>query len=238
MSYILQALKESEAKREANVAPDTEIRAPASERVAPPAAKRRFPLVWLLGGILIALAVVLALPIEPPTEATAESKPAGIGETPPEVIGSEPTSGSDSDKSALVGVKLVLNPPVEERRPLGAQTGSVPQSNVETQAEPSVAAIMRQPEVDTAPVESPEAPDPYAQIPYLRQLPAELQRSLPELRFSVHIYSESRAGRLVKLGDRMMREGQRLTPELSIEAIVPRGVVMRYREQLFKVPTR
>jgi general secretion pathway protein B len=72
--------------------------------------------------------------------------------------------------------------------------------------------------------------------PYLRQLPVEVQRVLPALNFSVHIYSDTPAARMVKLEDRVLREGQRVAPELDVVAIIPRAVVLRYRDQPFKVP--
>ena len=62
-----------------------------------------------------------------------------------------------------------------------------------------------------------------------------VQRSLPELKFSVHIYSEDPASRRVKIGERMMREGQRITPQVRLEEIIPKGVILSYQEYRFRM---
>ncbi|MFC6669209.1 general secretion pathway protein GspB [Marinobacterium aestuariivivens] len=72
-------------------------------------------------------------------------------------------------------------------------------------------------------------------MPYWRQLPVDVQRSLPELKFSVHIYSEDPASRRVKIGERMMREGQRITPQVRLEEIIPKGVILSYQEYRFRM---
>ncbi|MBV1787967.1 general secretion pathway protein GspB [Marinobacterium sp. D7] len=232
MSYILQALKESEAKREANAAPEAAVRAPEYDMTADPGGKKRHAFVWWLGGAVLAALVAGILLFKLPADASKEMA-VGSEPIPAPADAAAQGSASENEKSELVGVKLVLNPPAERKH---AATGDNP-STVKP-AETSKAFIRVPEKSAPAPAEAQIEPDPYANIPYLRQLPAEIQRELPELRFSVHIYAESRFDRRVKLGDRMMSEGQRVKPELRIEEIIPRGVVMRYREQLFKVPTR
>jgi hypothetical protein len=81
-----------------------------------------------------------------------------------------------------------------------------------------------------------EAPDPFADLPYMRQLPVEQQRELGEIRFTVHIYSDEPSSRMVKHGDRMLREGDFVRSGLRVEAIIPRAVVLQYRQTRFKVP--
>jgi general secretion pathway protein B len=77
--------------------------------------------------------------------------------------------------------------------------------------------------------------DPYAGVPYRRQLPVDVQRSLPELTFSVHIYAKDPASRRVKIGERMMSEGQRITPQVRLEEIIPKGVILSYQEHRFRM---
>jgi general secretion pathway protein B len=129
----------------------------------------------------------------------------------------------------LSGVKLVIDPPAAAR----AHAASSPQPE-----SPAAVATPASVSSEVAPeVAAPEpAPDPWANTPYLRQLPVEVQRALPALNFSVHIYSDTPAARMVKLEDRVLREGQRVAPELDVVAIIPRAVVLRYRDQPFKVP--
>jgi hypothetical protein len=64
---------------------------------------------------------------------------------------------------------------------------------------------------------------------YWRQLPLSVQRSLPSLDFTVHIYSENPASRMVKINGVAMREGQSVSRFLRLERITPNGVVMVYK---------
>lgn len=234
MSYILQALKESEAKREANAAPEAEVRAPESSVTVGPGGKKGHSFVWWLGGTVLAALVVGILLFKLPSDVSKEMAVGGEPMPAPVDVAAQ-NSTSENEKSELVGVKLVLDPPVERKHVTAQPTTDKPsQKLAETSNTFTRAPVQPAP----VPAEVQIEPDPYATIPYLRQLPADIQRELPELRFSVHIYSLSREGRLVKLGDRILREGAGVAPDLSIEEIIPRGVVMRYREQLFKVPTR
>ncbi len=145
----------------------------------------------------------------------------------------------ESGEPDMRGVKLIINTPTSQPvvnpRVAVSNTGDSGQKAgalVPTQrATPPKGAASDQ-------ATSTLAADPYADLPYLRQLPVATQREIPELKFSVHIYSESRSGRMVKLNGRMMREGQRVASDLSIEAIIPRAVVFNYSGQLFKVPAR
>ncbi|GGC02174.1 hypothetical protein GCM10011352_30470 [Marinobacterium zhoushanense] len=235
MSYILQALKESEAKRGANTSPEVEIQAPGSDIVAGSAVNKRISLGWWLGGAVLVSLVAGVVLIKLLPDAL-EAEDVGPQSIPAKQEQAEQRTVIDTDKSELVGVRLVLDAP-EERTPPVAQADAEPPSSTKA-AGPAKDFIRAPVQPGTEPVADQIQPDPYADLPYQRQLPAEIQRELPELRFSVHIYAESRESRLVKLGDRMMKEGQGVAPELRIEAIIPKGVVMRYREQLFKVPTR
>jgi general secretion pathway protein B len=72
-------------------------------------------------------------------------------------------------------------------------------------------------------------------VPYRRQLPVDVQRSLPELAFSVHIYSKDPASRRVKIGERMMREGQSITAQVRLEEIIPKGVILSYEDYRFRM---
>lgn len=248
MSYILQALKESEDRRgeqgrrsEAEPDPQTV----ATMMVAAPVRHQRRRWLLPLGLVLLAVFALLALKgeMDLSTPTATVSQEVTEARTATLTPGREKVSGHEID---MRGVKLVVNSPregaVQDRV---SEDGASSIASIKREAEHSVsrATIEREPSAagQSAPEEvatesPPVAPDPYTDLPYLRQMPVGLQRELPDMRFSVHIYSPSPESRMVKLGDRVLREGQRLTSEVTIEAIIPRGAVLRYREHRFKVP--
>ncbi len=239
MSYILDALKESDQQRR-----DADPQSAAGETLPGPVplrpARRYGILLWLL--LLVLAGAAIAWTFYTPAVVTeagrvSQANPVPVPEEEPERLGAQ----------ALSGVKLVLDGPA---RGAGSDSDSseppsaVSAARAATNAGPTDsgaprsragAAQVRSSAPAAAAAASP--PDPYAGLPYLRQLPVSIQRELPALSVSVHIYSEQPAGRMVKLNDRMMREGQRIAPGLQLEAIIPKGVVLSYKEYRFKLPT-
>jgi general secretion pathway protein B len=69
----------------------------------------------------------------------------------------------------------------------------------------------------------------------LWQLPAALRAGVPPLNFSLHVYSTRRDQRSIIINNRMMREGEYVNPQLALSAITPDGVVMKYRNEYFRV---
>lgn len=69
----------------------------------------------------------------------------------------------------------------------------------------------------------------------LWQLPAALRAGVPPLDFSLHVYSTQREQRSIIINNRMMREGEYVNPQLALSAITPDGVVMKYRNEYFRV---
>lgn len=80
-------------------------------------------------------------------------------------------------------------------------------------------------------------PAPQDELPTMRELSSAMRSALPKLPISVHVYSEEASGRFVIIGREKYREGDRLERELTLEAIAPGGIVLRYQDTAFCVPT-
>jgi hypothetical protein len=224
MSYIHDALKASSEQRKATQ-PMPEPIPPASSFMDDDQSGKRWPwgrtlLILLLGLLLYwiwrSADEPAQLPIHP-DGAEAVNPPS------PEQAVPEPD---------LSGVKIAIRQTPEPRtaaRP-SAPSPAVSSTPVTPQ---SVNPATTQ---DRAEPATTEAPDPFANLPYMRQLPVEQQRELGEIRFTVHIYSDEPSSRMVKHGDRMLREGDFVRSGLRVEAIIPRAVVLQYRQTRFKVP--
>jgi|GEM_PF-6150816 len=75
-------------------------------------------------------------------------------------------------------------------------------------------------------------------VPEITELPYSLQKSIPELVLSVHIYNIVKNARKVRINGKLLREGDAVSNGLSIQEITPYGVVFKYSGELFKVSLR
>lgn len=60
-------------------------------------------------------------------------------------------------------------------------------------------------------------------------LPADVQKQIPDLSFTSHIYSSDPSLRAVTINGRQVREGESLGNELTLVEITEDGVILRYR---------
>ena len=92
----------------------------------------------------------------------------------------------------------------------------------------------REGKIKKADKEDEEDPE-LAKIPFLRQLPAEVQQSIPELHISFHAYSIKPSSRLVSIDGKILREGQEAGENLTLERITVKGVVLDYNGRRFRL---
>lgn len=78
-------------------------------------------------------------------------------------------------------------------------------------------------------------PLPEKKLYKLSELPSSVRDSLPGFSITAFLYSDSPSGRMARINERMMREGQELEPGLRIEEIVSDGVILSYRKFRFFV---
>jgi general secretion pathway protein B len=71
--------------------------------------------------------------------------------------------------------------------------------------------------------------------PMLWELPTSITRSLPELQFTMHVYSDDAIRRLVRVNGGMYQELDQIYSDLLLEEITEEGVVMNYKGTRFRV---
>ena len=250
MSYILDALKNSDKERKKGPVPDLQSQ---PDRPLPPApvvprTVRRHPLPWISALVVVVLLAwllsrtvfndsdepatlpVVAEPvISPPAEMVL---PLVEAEKPP-----PPLQVDDDYLDELKDVQLDVAPVIEEE----ALESPVP---APLAADPS-AAISAELPVETVPVPEPEPiasaadppaeeaapaapPNPYAGIPHQHQLPSDVQRTLPELEVTVHIYSATPSARLVRINRRNYQEGDLVDDQVRLEEITQDGLILSF----------
>jgi general secretion pathway protein B len=67
----------------------------------------------------------------------------------------------------------------------------------------------------------------------IKELPADLKASLPELKMTVHSYNDQTQSRFVVINNKMFREGQFIGTDLKVEQITQKGVIFNLRGHRF-----
>jgi len=268
MSYILDALKNSDKERKKGSVPDLQSQA---DRLLPPApgptrpGRRRvlvaLPLlalavaaVWLVQKTVLTDSAGPATPaavaepeISPPVieapPVEAEAPPVEAEAPPAETdIPTAPVSVDDDYLDELRDVRLDVAPVVEEEafespapEPAAAEPPAVASEEpvIETAPAPEPAPV--DPVADQPAEETTAAAvtDPYEGILHQYQLPPDVQRALPELEITVHIYSATPSSRLVRINRRTLQEGEEVEDNLTLEEITPDGLILSFGDQRY-----
>jgi general secretion pathway protein B len=256
MSYILDALKRSEKKRMQGTVPDVLT---AQEIVYHgPKARRIWPYIIIAALIINALAVVWFAPwkskksgavVESGVVTKLASKE---GDTVPVSVEKMASAGatapaqSDGDAAKLR----------EETKPVhGADVTRQHPPAVKDEGQKKMSAIHK-PETDakvtheTAPEAPPEIPattapaepkHPVDVLPVpnkvysLGELPLSVQQKLPSFGISVFLYSDDPSSRMVKINNKMLREGDYLSEGLKLEEINQNSLILSYQSFRFRV---
>ena len=78
------------------------------------------------------------------------------------------------------------------------------------------------------------APEPES-LPLLADLPFSTRSMLPELKLRGHVYSETPSQRMIMVNTSIVREGDTITPDLSLVEISEDGLILRFRDTLFRI---
>ncbi|AEY00195.1 hypothetical protein GU3_02190 [Oceanimonas sp. GK1] len=211
MSYILDALKQSERRRNSR----TMVSGPVSPaEISPPPTlpfyRRRGP--WLLLILLLALPLGIGLGRFGAGWLGLSSAPEAIIPPPGPVAATPDAPMVIASHSPRI---LLEAPPAVSLN--GSEPGPTPRPQQATAPPPPV------------PAEETRTPEPVFDpgVPDLRMLPASIRSRLPTLTLSVHIYASDPAARMVNINGQMVREGQSAAG-LTVQRITPKGVILNF----------
>lgn len=226
MSYILEALRRAEAQRQRGAVPGLHAQAPstalADQALARQAqAHRSWRLAWIVAAALLLLVAGVWGWLRPSGLASTvgAAQPFAIvpavGIAPAQAV--EPAPATPLAAPALAASAALLSPSLR------------PSSVV---AAPSVAsALVVPPLAASAP-----APASVPRLPTLAELPEALRRELPALGLGGSVYAEQASQRMVIINGQVFHEGDRVAPELLLQQIRLRSVLLDYRGQRFELP--
>ena len=228
MSYILEALKKSQAERQLGELPSIHAPQVRLHDGAASATARRTP-VWLaLGGVTVAVAAALLLwqpwQADAAAPAAAAVVPAVLAQAvpaplpvaaPPAVVASAPVAAFVPPAAAVA--------PVHHARPVAE-----PRQEARGQAvSPPVAA--------PAPA-VPPTPAAEESVPGIRDLPEPIQRQIPAIAIGGYIYSKNPADRLLLIDKVLRHEGEELAPGLVLEKLQPKAAIFSFKGYRYRVP--
>jgi general secretion pathway protein B len=216
MSFILDALKKSEAERQRQAGP-----ALLEMRIVRPA--RRLP-VWavIVGMALITCVMVLAW-----VALRRPAAPASIATTAPAVA---PAPAAGSVNTAGVAAQQPSGP-AATTLPVATVPipGTAPMANVGAEPQyPTVAGDDNPADVAPAEAAPASASPSHSGTAGLRNY-AELGGKLPELRLDLHVYAAKSADRYAFINMRRVREGDVTSEGVQVMEITQDGVVLEYQ---------
>ncbi len=224
MSYILEALKKSDKDRQRENVPDLQ----ADHSQQPVGRDERKPSGWHLSLIIILLCSggLLWWPM------FGDQKPQLAEEAPQVIPVSSVPSSQVSDLSGIPsesieassGIKGQINREVKQAVVLASQDAS-PVATVSEQNP----ASRKQTAQRVVHVQEEAVP------PLLEELPFVIRGGIPDLTFAGHVYADDARKRLIMINNRIVREGDLIADGLSLEQIIPNGVVLRYETTVFRV---
>lgn len=230
MSYILDALKKSEAQRHAGTIPT--VVAPHGVLIESPRPGRLRMLGWIAVGLAIALAAAwwargyLERPAQvvaaPPAAAPAVPMPAPVRAEDAAAPGPGELAKSGE---AIPRLKLAINLPAREqpaREPAGASVPAVPRPS----APPAPATAAPAPTQEAAPL-------PRATLLLYGELPPTIRQALPPLVVGGFAAGAS-GGNMAMVDDRLVREGEEFAPGIRVEKILPDRVEFSYKGYRFR----
>ena len=238
MSYILEALRKSDLQRQRGTAPTLlAVQEPAPERPRP-----GLVVYGLLAAVLLGAGIVIGWlrpwQTEPPTPARPEPVAAKPLDSAPLQSTREPLQSTrepepfETASQPKAEVKLQNATPPKLKR--------TPKPELSARAQPAINGLPREaaagaPGTSAAP--SPEQPVDTAAddaaseqtVLSMAELPSSVRAELPAMTISVHAYSGDPAGRLLGVGNRILREGDFLAPGVKLVEITPEGIVLDYK---------
>ena len=206
MSFILDALKKSEAERQRRAGP-------ALLGMRLPNPRRHIPAwVWIAGAALLLInAVVVSWLLLKPTadgsvKAPAVSAPAAAG----------PPATAAASTAPLAAAPVAATP-----------MPNVPGNAATLAAEAALAEEAN--EADRRPAVADERPAPASRLPHY----ADLASELPALRLDFHVYSPNIGERYAFINMHKVREGETTAEGMRVVAITRDGVELRYMNHEF-----
>jgi len=241
MSFILNALRKSEQERQA-LQPET-----VTDRILLPQPQQRHSKTTkLLAFLVIANVLVIGYIVwfvrnnpapTPAATAPAISQPLSVPETKlePKTYPVRPAQKAESETASIAEL---IEGEKREPAPLPAKPVITKKPEADTIKQPE---IVNKPALPIPTIPAPAAvevqPTPPEQkdIPFLNDLSFEFRQTVPKLTINVFVYSQQPEERFVMIDMVKYKQGQQIKDAMLLKEIRPDGLVIDYKNQIFKI---
>lgn len=216
MSYILEALKKSDKKRQQETSGSPLYKSHAKPPVLIKKEPRRDIQIWLLITLVLFLTGVIIWYLSKKDQ--------------PAVITEKPKTEEASPLERQVQPEVAETPPIPELRPVKKKV--------------YVSKIKPQPKVvlepkPLTPVAVPPQFEEFLQIddktPYLEELSSSFQKTVPQFQLAGHVFSPEPQKRMIMINNKIAREGEIIEKDFILDEITPTGVILRYGTERFQM---
>jgi general secretion pathway protein B len=257
MSYILDALKKSEAERARGAVPGLHTQTDSAPQAVGGSTVSGKVVVWIaLAVMVIAISTAafawLGKPRAPAMPDQGELAPVTQPTPASQIVAQAPQVKPIAPIAPPV---VIVTPPAASSAPTAppppAATPEIQKTAPADLAKPKIEE--KKPEAKIAETSTPKpaaAPDPLPvrktepvevavppenRVGSLRDLPPNLQKDIPPIAFSGYIYSSNPADRSVLIGNRLLREGDQVAPGLTLERLLQKDAILNYMGHRFRV---
>ena len=226
MSYILDALNKSEQERQGQQTPGLQT----VHRPPPGKTTSRFPLLVVVGLFAAINIAGIGYWLTSQNNSAADSTSANTG-TPEQ-------PAQQSVQSAPQSAPLTNQMPERTEIVASQEQTAVSRSPApESRQDPAPQTIQT---VDQGTLITPETAfvsetNTISNTVRITELPVNVQRQIPDLVFSSHLYSDEASFRMVNINGKMRREGDMIANNLKLIEVSEEGVILGFRHYVFEV---
>jgi len=235
MSYILDALKKSESERQNQDLPN--INAVHQRPELHPQKKRRIWLLAIPAALILNIVGFWFLWDRSPSEDPKLITPVSISSARTSSLASVTSTPEAQQIDTSMTIKI--QPP--EASPAGR---IIPEANLASSGEtaellitPTDAYRKTASNSIAAERQQGEKYETLASQPVnkITALPTNIQRQIPDLKFSSHLYADDSSFRMVNINGNMFHEGDIIAEGIQLERISEEGVVLNYLHYTFEI---
>ena len=214
MSYILDALKKADAKRERGSVPGLHARQVTAAATPRTATGHKGTWLALAGGLVLAGGAALVWDARAPVAAVAPA-PAPMAQQPaPAAVASAPTVVAAESALAPPPPIIARPEPRTPPKPVGVPVASPrPASAVSSVATPTATALP----------------------PLLSELAIDVRSQIPALAISGSVYSDNPSQRLLLVNGQVLPQGSQVAPDVTLVEIHRGSSVFSFRGTRFRL---
>jgi general secretion pathway protein B len=226
MSYILDALKKSDKQRKHGTVPDPMT---VHDTVEPkPKKHKNWPYLILFVFVLNAAILLWWLK---PWQVSEQGNPVSTaGKLPAETVKTETSPAESPAEIAVIKSAEGMKRDASEEAPVIADAS--------IRRERMIFSPLKSPDAehpDDKPVTPVKDPVPDRNRVFEPdELPLSIQKDLPSLIITVHLYSEDQHSRMINTQGKTVKEGQMVADDLKLEQITPDSAIFSYKGYTFR----